>query len=123
MRMNDNQLFMEEFGSIPMQPLSARDVSQVPHNKEKNRYENILPYDHTRVKLSVIKWQQGSDYINANYLDVSRERVGEREREGERGEGEREREGGRESVCCKSYDNTNIVLVLCLPMQFVLLCA
>ena len=77
MRMNDNQLFMEEFGSIPMQPLSARDVSQLAHNKEKNRYENILPYDHTRVKLSVIKWQQGSDYINANYLDVSRQRQGE----------------------------------------------
>ena len=93
--MNDNQLFMEEFGSIPMQPLSARDVSQVPHNKEKNRYENILPYDHTRVKLSVIKWQQGSDYINANYLDVSREREEGRERERGR-EGEREREKGTE---------------------------
>ena len=77
MRMNDNQLFMEEFGSIPMQPLSARDTSQLAHNKEKNRYENILPYDHTRVKLSMIKWQQGSDYINANYLDVSRQIMGD----------------------------------------------
>lgn len=71
MRMNDNQLFMEEFGSIPMQPLYPRDISEQAQNKEKNRYDNILPYDHTRVKLSVVKWQQGSEYINANYLDVS----------------------------------------------------
>ena len=41
MRMNDNQLFMEEFGSIPMQPLSARDVSQLAHNKEKNRLSTV----------------------------------------------------------------------------------
>ena len=46
------------------------------------------------MKLSVIKWQQGSDYINANYLDVSREREEGREREREGEEREREREGG-----------------------------
>ena len=26
--------------------------------------------DHTRVRLSAVKGQQGSDYINANYIDV-----------------------------------------------------
>ena len=71
MRMNDNQLFMEEFSSIPMQPQSSRDAAQLPQNKDKNRYENILPYDHSRVKLCTVKWQHSSDYINANYLDVS----------------------------------------------------
>ena len=70
MRMNDNQLFMEEFGSIQMVPDYPRECCQLPHNIEKNRYDNILPYDHTRVKLPNIRWQEGSDYINASYLDV-----------------------------------------------------
>lgn len=69
MRMNDNQLFMEEFGSIQMVPDYPRECCQLPHNIEKNRYDNILPYDHSRVKLPNIRWQEGSDYINASYLD------------------------------------------------------
>ncbi|XP_072045341.1 tyrosine-protein phosphatase 10D-like [Amphiura filiformis] len=37
-------------------------------NVSKNRYTNILPYDKTRVKLSSIDDDEGSDYINANYI-------------------------------------------------------
>lgn len=38
-------------------------------NKQKNRYANVLPYDETRVKLCLIPGVEGSDYINANYID------------------------------------------------------
>ncbi|KNC86006.1 hypothetical protein SARC_01807 [Sphaeroforma arctica JP610] len=39
---------------------SAKD----PQNKDKNRYSNILPLEHSRVKLENAK----NDYINANYI-------------------------------------------------------
>ena len=39
------------------------------YNKTKNRYANILPYDDSRVKLSVIAGIEGSDYINASFID------------------------------------------------------
>lgn len=38
-------------------------------NKEKNRYVNILPCDSTRVRLAPIAGIDGSDYINANFID------------------------------------------------------
>ena len=71
LRTNENQLLLAEFGTIPMVLDYSRDYAQQPHNMEKNRYDNIFPYDHNRVKLPVVKWQEGSDYINASYLDVS----------------------------------------------------
>ena len=38
-----------------------------PVNLPKNRYKNILPFDHSRVKL--MQEEEGCDYINANFLD------------------------------------------------------
>jgi len=67
MRTNDNQLFLEEFGSIQMAPQFPNDTANLPYNQPKNRYNNILAYDHSRVRLNSIRGQQGSDYINASY--------------------------------------------------------
>eukprot|EP01113_Clastostelium_recurvatum_P008390 TRINITY_DN13953_c0_g1_i2.p1 TRINITY_DN13953_c0_g1~~TRINITY_DN13953_c0_g1_i2.p1 ORF type:complete len:392 (+),score=82.18 TRINITY_DN13953_c0_g1_i2:215-1390(+) len=43
--------------------------AQKAFNRDKNRYTNILPCDTTRVKLSTVEGVEGSDYINANYID------------------------------------------------------
>ncbi|XP_025023305.1 tyrosine-protein phosphatase non-receptor type 22 isoform X1 [Python bivittatus] len=43
-------------------------VSERPENNSKNRYKDILPYDHSRVKLSFITSDKDSDYINANFI-------------------------------------------------------
>ncbi len=67
MRTNDNQLFLEEFGSINMVPQHSTEVADSNANKRKNRYNNILPYDNNRVKIK----SHGSDYINASYCSVS----------------------------------------------------
>ncbi|XP_057304513.1 tyrosine-protein phosphatase corkscrew-like [Hydractinia symbiolongicarpus] len=40
-----------------------------PENRGKNRYRNILPFDHTRVVLRNVDPNiSGSDYINASYI-------------------------------------------------------
>nr|XP_034996184.1 tyrosine-protein phosphatase non-receptor type 6 isoform X2 [Zootoca vivipara] len=61
--------FWEEFDSLQKQEtknLYDRHEGQRPENKGKNRYKNILPFDHSRVILQ--DREPGSDYINANYI-------------------------------------------------------
>ncbi|XP_058266528.1 tyrosine-protein phosphatase non-receptor type 22 isoform X2 [Hemibagrus wyckioides] len=37
-------------------------------NVKKNRYKDIVPFDHSRVKLSLITSKNDTDYINANFI-------------------------------------------------------
>lgn len=46
-------------------------AADFPVNRAKNRFTNILPYDHSRVKLLQTDDEEGSDYINANYIPVN----------------------------------------------------
>ncbi|XP_015418941.1 PREDICTED: tyrosine-protein phosphatase non-receptor type 22 isoform X1 [Myotis davidii] len=43
-------------------------VAERPKNIKKNRYKDILPYDHSRVELSLIASDEDSSYINANFI-------------------------------------------------------
>ncbi|KAM7053867.1 tyrosine-protein phosphatase non-receptor type 22 isoform 1-T1 [Molossus nigricans] len=43
-------------------------VAERPKNVKKNRYKDILPYDHSRVELSLITSDEHSSYINANFI-------------------------------------------------------
>lgn len=49
-------------------PCNAADL---PVNRPKNRFTNILPYEHSRIKLMPTDDEEGSDYINGNYIPVS----------------------------------------------------
>nr|XP_003933530.1 tyrosine-protein phosphatase non-receptor type 22 isoform X4 [Saimiri boliviensis boliviensis] len=43
-------------------------VAEKPENIKKNRYKDILPYDSSRVELSLITSDEDSSYINANFI-------------------------------------------------------
>ena len=43
--------------------------SNMDVNRPKNRYANVIAYDHSRVVLQPIEGEAGSDYINANFCD------------------------------------------------------
>ena len=70
--------FWEEFESLQQQckHLYSRKEGQRPENKAKNRYKNILPFDHTRVVLRGMGEKPGDDYINANYIHHEEESLG-----------------------------------------------
>ncbi|KAM8738248.1 receptor-type tyrosine-protein phosphatase epsilon-like isoform 2-T2 [Acanthopagrus schlegelii] len=72
---DDGKLFREEFNSLPCyyHHGSFEEASR-EHNREKNRYPNILPYDHSRVVLSHLDGHPCSDYINASYIDGFKEK-------------------------------------------------
>ncbi|XP_077565336.1 receptor-type tyrosine-protein phosphatase O isoform X2 [Stigmatopora nigra] len=46
----------------------SHDAADLPVNRPKNRYTNILPYDFSRVRLMSLRDEEGADYINANYI-------------------------------------------------------
>ncbi|XP_040927763.1 protein tyrosine phosphatase receptor type Db isoform X16 [Betta splendens] len=69
LKANDNLKFSQEYESIDPGQQFTWENSNLEVNKPKNRYANVIAYDHSRVILSSIDGVPGSDYINANYID------------------------------------------------------
>ncbi|XP_008414777.1 protein tyrosine phosphatase receptor type Db isoform X14 [Poecilia reticulata] len=69
LKANDNLKFSQEYESIDPSQQFTWENSNLEVNKPKNRYANVIAYDHSRVILSSIDGVPGSDYINANYID------------------------------------------------------
>ncbi|KAM6948832.1 receptor-type tyrosine-protein phosphatase S isoform 3-T3 [Aplochiton taeniatus] len=69
LKANDNLRLSQEYESIDPGQQFTWEHSNLEVNKPKNRYANVIAYDHTRVILAPIDGVLGSDYINANYID------------------------------------------------------
>ncbi|XP_048410177.1 receptor-type tyrosine-protein phosphatase O isoform X4 [Stegostoma tigrinum] len=80
-QLDDFELYLKDMGrdsdykfSLQFEDLKLvgqdipHDAAELPVNRCKNRYTNILPYDFSRVKLRSLHSEEGSDYINANYI-------------------------------------------------------
>ncbi|KAM8729575.1 receptor-type tyrosine-protein phosphatase H-like [Acanthopagrus schlegelii] len=53
---------------IPVGTEQTRKEAILPENKARNRFNNVLPYDWCRVKLTTANPNAASDYINASYM-------------------------------------------------------
>ncbi|XP_078733032.1 receptor-type tyrosine-protein phosphatase delta isoform X16 [Lampetra fluviatilis] len=69
LKSNNNLKFSQEYESIDPGQQFTWEHSNLEVNKPKNRYANVIAYDHSRVILQTQDGVPGSDYINANYMD------------------------------------------------------
>ncbi|XP_039734484.1 LOW QUALITY PROTEIN: receptor-type tyrosine-protein phosphatase S [Pteropus medius] len=69
LKANDSLKLSQEYESIDPGQQFTWEHSNLEVNKPKNRYANVIAYDHSRVILQPIEGVVGSDYINANYVD------------------------------------------------------
>ncbi|NXJ06321.1 PTPRV phosphatase, partial [Odontophorus gujanensis] len=68
-RASGNHAFFQEFEELKEVGKEQPKVgAELPANASKNRYPHVLPYDHSRVKLSQLGDDPHSDYINANFV-------------------------------------------------------
>uniref|UniRef100_A0A667X896 protein-tyrosine-phosphatase n=1 Tax=Myripristis murdjan TaxID=586833 RepID=A0A667X896_9TELE len=79
MREGDEERGEDNFGSdfMRLRRLSTKyrtekiyptNIGEREENVKKNRYKDILPFDHSRVKLTLKTTNQDTDYINANFI-------------------------------------------------------
>ncbi|KAM6217313.1 receptor-type tyrosine-protein phosphatase V-like [Rhynchocyon petersi] len=64
-----HQAFFQEFEELKeVGKEQPRLAAEHPANASKNRYPHVLPYDHSRVRLTQLEGTIHSDYINANFI-------------------------------------------------------
>ncbi|KAL5486475.1 hypothetical protein EMCRGX_G018961 [Ephydatia muelleri] len=67
---NDNGAGLEdEYADVELEWNFTSYCANLNVNKSKNRYVNIIPYDHSRVVLPLQDNILGSDYINSSFID------------------------------------------------------
>ncbi|XP_054625362.1 receptor-type tyrosine-protein phosphatase F isoform X9 [Dunckerocampus dactyliophorus] len=69
LKANDGLRFSQEYESIDPGQQFTWENSNMEVNKPKNRYANVIAYDHSRVVLTSVDAVPGSDYLNGNYID------------------------------------------------------
>ncbi|XP_047377557.1 receptor-type tyrosine-protein phosphatase V-like isoform X3 [Sciurus carolinensis] len=66
---HSHQAFFQEFEELKeVGREQPRLEAEHPANTTKNRYPHVLPYDHSRVRLTPLEGEPHSDYINANFI-------------------------------------------------------
>uniref|UniRef100_A0A6I8NGC7 FERM and PDZ domain containing 2 n=1 Tax=Ornithorhynchus anatinus TaxID=9258 RepID=A0A6I8NGC7_ORNAN len=65
-KMETQEIHKEFMALEQMKPLDDCHYGKAPENREKNRYQGILPYDETRVPLGEEK-----GYINGSYIRIA----------------------------------------------------
>ncbi|XP_077013519.1 receptor-type tyrosine-protein phosphatase V-like isoform X2 [Tamandua tetradactyla] len=66
-----HQAFFQEFEELKeVGKDQPRLEAEHPANSPKNRYPHVLPYDHSRVRLTQLEGEPHSDYVNANFIPV-----------------------------------------------------
>lgn len=69
MHRDSGLLFADGFRLLKEQsPSHDTSVAEIQACRPKTRYTNILPFDHSRVKLLPLDDEEGSDFINANFI-------------------------------------------------------
>ncbi|XP_065058065.1 receptor-type tyrosine-protein phosphatase kappa-like isoform X3 [Rhopilema esculentum] len=69
MHRSENTGFRVEYAQLEMGKEFSWENAHQPENKPKNRFANIVAYDHARVILRRLRGDPTSDYINASYID------------------------------------------------------
>ncbi|XP_020920200.1 receptor-type tyrosine-protein phosphatase V-like isoform X4 [Sus scrofa] len=68
-RAHTHQAFFQEFEELKeVGKEQPRLEAEHPANTAKNRYPHVLPYDHSRVRLTLLDGEPHSDYINASFI-------------------------------------------------------
>ncbi|XP_071810992.1 uncharacterized protein [Apostichopus japonicus] len=67
MKLNEDG-FNVEFNKLIQGNFASCSVAKAKINETKNRFKNILTYDHSRVVLPLLNEDSSTDYINASYI-------------------------------------------------------
>uniref|UniRef100_A0AAX7TL76 Tyrosine-protein phosphatase non-receptor type n=1 Tax=Astatotilapia calliptera TaxID=8154 RepID=A0AAX7TL76_ASTCA len=61
---------LKEYESIPKRPRGEYTIAQLPESGDRNRFQDVLPYDDTRVELVPTK-ENNTGYINASHIRMT----------------------------------------------------
>lgn len=68
-RMEQGMVFTEYEQVAKRRPAGDCSIAQLPESGERNRFQDVLPYDDTRVELVPTK-ENNTGYINASHIRV-----------------------------------------------------